>query len=456
MSGKFSPLSVVGGQLADDNGPRAPLTREERKSLNGPIVAGGLVIGVLVLGAIIWASLAKIAGGVPAPGVVAVLSNRQSVEHLDGGIIRSIQVKEGQRVQAGQVLFVMDDNQPRAQLDVLQNEYDSLLAQKARLEAEISGQKTVAFPPELTSRQADPRIATMIRDQENLFRASLGVYEAQVGVLGQRGDQLRSRISGLSAQARAVDEQSALISDELQGVKSLYDRGFAPKSRMLALQRSASDLTGARGARTADIASAQQAVGENQIQFAQIRQQRVTTAADQLRETQVKMADLIPRLRAAEAVLKRTVVRAPATGYVLGLTRFTEGGVTGPGAKLLDVVPENTPLVMRTRIAPDHIDEVQLGMMARVHLQAYSSRNLPPVEAKVTNISADRLTTEQGESFFEVDMTADPKEVAKLGPGIKLSPGMPVQALIVTGERSVMKYLLGPITDTFGSALREQ
>ena len=432
------------------------MSTEQKRQLWSPIVTGGVLILVLVVGLFVWAAISRIAGGVPAPGAVMVENNRKSVQHLDGGIIRAINVREGQQVRQGQVLFSFDDTQPRAQVDVLRNQYDGFLAQRARLEAELAGARTVTFPPELLNRRSDPRVAGMIRDQETLFRASLGVYVAQAGALGQRVEQLNTRVQGLSAQVESVNQQSALINDELDGVKSLYERGFAPKSRLLGLQRNAASLTGERGARTAEIAGAGEAIGETRIQLAQLRQQRAAQSAESLREVQIQIADILPRLRAAEAALSRTQVRSPADGYVFGLTQFTEGGVARAGDRLLDVVPTGAPLVVRVRIPPQHIDEVHRGMSARVMLTAYKSQKVPPIDAKVVAVSADQIATESGESFFTADLIVDRSEMDKLGPSVQLTPGMPASALIVTGERSVLDYVIAPLRDTIRNALHEE
>jgi len=440
---------------ADGYNPGADLSEQQKRQIWSPIRVGAAVIAVFVVGAFVWAAFSSIAGGVTANGLVAVQDNRKVVQHLDGGIVREIRVREGDRVSQGQILMVFDDNYPRAQVDVLRNQYDSLLAERARLEAEISGARTVSFPAELTSRRDDPRVAAMMRDQESLFRATLSVYESQGGVLNQRLEQLRSRIDGLNAQSAALAEQSALIEDELVGVASLADRGFAPRSRLLALQRSAAGLEGDRGALQADTAGAREAVGEAQIQLSQLRQQRTTTAAEGLREVQVRLSDVLPRLRAAEQVLERTTVRSPADGYVLALSQFTEGGVAAAGSRLLEVVPVDTPLVVRVRISPEHIDEVHRGMTAQVRLTAFRARSVSPVEGVVTNVSADRLTTESGLPYFEAELSIDPSELAKLPPGAVLAAGMPATALIVTGERSVLSYILAPITDTLRDSLRE-
>jgi HlyD family secretion protein/epimerase transport system membrane fusion protein len=443
---EFTPIGVA----AD-----ASVTAEQKRQIMGPIRAGGIVIAVFVVGFIVWASVFKLAGGAPAPGIISVENNRKTVQHLDGGIVRRILVREGQSVRAGDVLIEMDDNQARAQVEVLRNDYDSLIAQRARLEAEIGAAGAITFPPELLARRSEARVDRLIRDQTALFNAGLGVYRAQTGVLSQRTAQLQNRIAGLEAQATAVNRQSDLIDDELTGVQSLYDRGFAPKSRMLALERNAAELTGARGARMADIAGAQEAIGETRIQMEQLRQTRAAQAAEQLRDAQIRLADLTPRLRAAEAVLERTTVRAPVSGKVLGLTQFTEGGVAAPGQKLMDVVPTGAALVIQTRVRPDHIDEVHEGMLAQVSLVAFKAREVPPIQARVTRVAADVLSDDQGNTFYTATLVASPEELAKLPPGVQLSPGMPVQATIVTGERTVMSYLLSPFKVISREALRE-
>lgn len=442
----FTPIGVA---------PDAAVTEDQKRQILGPIRSGGLVILVFVVGFLVWASLFKISGGVPAPGQITVENNRKTVQHLDGGIVRRILVREGQAVNAGDVLLVMDDSQPRAQVEVLQNDYDSLIAQRARLEAEINGAGAIAFPAELLARRDDPRVARLIRDQTTLFNAGLGVYRAQTGVLNQRVAQLQNRIEGFEAQAGAVNRQSALIDDELTGVQSLYERGFAPKSRVLSLERSAAELAGARGARMADIAGAREAVGETSIQMAQLRQARAAQAAEQLRDAQIRLADLTPRLRAAQAVLERTTVRAPVSGKVLGLTQFTEGGVAAPGQKLMDVVPTGAPLVIQIRVRPDHIDEIHEGMSAQVTLTAFKAREVPPLKATVTRVAADVLSDDQGATFYTATLTAPPEELARLPAGVQLAPGMPVQAAIVTGQRTIMSYLLSPFKVVRREALRE-
>ena len=446
------PKLVVSRPL--EGASEAAITVEQKRLLNGPIVAGGITVLVFVVGFVVWAALFSVAGGVPVPGQVVLENNRKTVAQLDGGIVRQIFVHEGDHVSKGQKLLVMDDTQARAQVEVLTNEYDGLIAQKARLESELADRPQVLFPQELLARRSDPRVASLIHDQEVLFKANRGVYTSQVGVLNQRMQQLQSRTQGLQAQVTAVDQENKLVEDELSGVSTLYERGFAPKSRLLALQRSQADLIGTRGARVADIASSGQAAGETQMQLAQIRQQRATQSADILRQVQVQIADALPKLRAAQAVLDRTAVRSPADGQVLGLTQVTEGGVIRPGERLMDVVPANTPLVIRVMIKPDAIHDVTLGMKAQVKLIGFS-RTTPNFNATVTKVSPDRISNEKGESFFTGELVVDPQELAKV-PNVKLVPGMPAQAIIVTGNRSILDYLMSPFTSTFADAMHER
>ena len=427
---------------------------EQKARMRGPILAGGATVLVFVVGFAVWASVFKISGGVAAPGVVVVEDSRKTVEQLDGGIISQVRVHEGDHVSKGQVLFLMDDTQARAQAQVFSSEYYNLLAQKTRLEAELTDQPKIIFPKELTAHAGEPEVAQAMHNQEVLFKADRDLYVSQAGVLNQRVQEMQSRGAGLKSQMTSIDQQNKLVQDELDGVNTLYAEGFAPKSRVLALQRSQAGLLGDRGAREADIASAGQSIGETRIQLAQIRAQRATVAADTLRQVQGQISDVEPRLRSAQAVVERTMVRSPVDGRVLGLTQFTDGGVAKPGERLLDVVPDNATLEVRVMVKPDHIDQVRVGMTAQVRLTTSQARVTPPLNATVATVAADRITDEKGASFFPVELTVSPKELKKLGE-IKLTPGMQGQAMIIVGKRSILSYLMSPFTQTFDAALHE-
>ncbi|RAK61756.1 HlyD family type I secretion periplasmic adaptor subunit [Phenylobacterium hankyongense] len=421
------------------------------------MVVGAAIIGTLVVGLGLWASLTPLSTGVTAPAEVRVEANRKTLRHREGGTVRQILVREGQHVTAGQPLILFDDVEARASNDVFQNQADSMMSQAARLTAEATNRPNLEFPPELTSRISDPRVASMIRDQQFLFATRLQLFQSQGSVLDQRLDQIRNQIVGNQAQVASVDEQRKLTAEEMAGYQTLYEKGFAPKPLILRYQRSIADLDGRKGSLLADIARLHQQMGETNMNLATLRDQRQSQAAEQLRDTQSKIADVMPRLAAAKQTLASTVVRSPVDGYVFNLTQFTLGGVTSPGEVLMDVVPANSPLMVTATIKPEDIEEVHVGMDARVRITGLNQRWVSPLPAKVAVVSADRITNEKtGLAFYRVDLRIDPKELTNLKRGAQVTPGMGAQAMIVTGKRTIMGFLISPITDTLHDAFREQ
>jgi len=433
-----------------------PLDPVLEQRLKRPIRQGALVVGVFVVGLTLFSAIAKIDSAIMAPATVRVEDNRKTVRHREGGTVKEILVKEGQHVRQNQVLLVFDEVQPKASTDVLQNQYDSLLAQSTRFQAEVSGQTTLVLPQELTSRATDPRVAGIIRDQELLFSSRLQSFETQSAVLGQKLQQLETQIGGVQVQIESVNEQTRLIKEELAGFQTLYEKGYAPKTRILAYQRTLADLGGRKGSLVAEMTRLREQMGETRLQIANLKDQRVSQAAEGLRQMQTGLAEVMPKLTAATQTLRAATVRSPADGYVLDLTQFTVGGVVAPGERLMSVVPADAPLIVTARIRPQDIDVVKTGMDARVRLSAFNARRTPPVDATVINVSADQLVDEKtGEGYFRADLKIPPQELTKLPKGDKLSPGMPAEAFIVTGNRSILSYIVSPLTDTIRDALRE-
>lgn len=430
------------------------------RRMRRPMLLGGTIIGALVLGLGLWASISPLASGITAPGEVRVEANRKTMRHGSTGTVRQILVKEGQLVRAGQTLLTFDDTDARAAHDVLQNQYDALLSQSARYAAEVGSHPTLTYPPELTSRMTDPRVAGMIQDQNLLFTTRLQLYESQKAVLTQRLDQIQNQIAGDQAQVDSVEEQRKLTVEELSGYQKLNAEGYAPKTLILRYQRSLADLSGRKGQLLADMARLKQSMGETRMNMASLRDQRTSQAADGLRESQSRIADVQPRLTSAKGALESTIVRAPVDGYVFNLTQFTLGGVVGAGEVLMDIVPSNSPMMVTASISPQDIDQVHVGMDARVRLTGQGARWKDPLPAKVAVVSADKIVSEKGNgasaSFYRVDLRIDPKDLKRLPRGDRLTPGMPATAMIVTGNRTIMGFLISPITDTFHHALREQ
>ena len=441
---------VIGGPVD------APLSASARQNLRKPVVTGLIVIGVFVFGLGIWAAASQIRGAVAAPGVFRVEASRKTLKSRDGGVVREINVREGDEVKAGQLLLKFDDTVPKAQVDIYQNQYDAALMQAARLRAEIV-RSPLVIPAELQSRRADPRVSAIILNEQTVYDVRKSAVEAQAAILNQRFDQLQSARSGLQIQADSAVEQIALSEEELQGYKTLLEKGFAPKTLVLRLERQLSESKAKRGALMAEITRNGQQAGETRLQLASLYEQRASESAGNLRDVEARMTDLGPRLNAAREGLIQTEVRAPAAGYVLGLSQHTVGGVAGSGEVLMEVVPSNAPLVISAEVRPSDIDEVRPGMSALVMLQAYNSYRVPKIEADVLNVSADSIVNpETKTSYYRVELRIKPEELRKLPKGVRLYPGMQVSVMIMTGKRTVLSFLLGPIGQLLDHSMREQ
>lgn len=450
----FKPLRpyVTPSFRAGDQALDPDIERRMRR----PMVVGSAIVGVFVIGILVWAAFAPLTGAVMAQGIVRVEANRKVIRHREGGVVKQIPVTEGQHVAAGQVVMVMDDVQPRASVDVLQGQADALEAQIARFAAESTGRRTIEFPADLTARITDPKVAGLIRDQQFLFQTRLQFFESQNDVLAQREQQIQAQAAGVKAQIDATDESISLTKQELAGYQTLFEKGYAPKTLILRYQRSLADLAGKKGSLISDLTRLNEQKGETRIQIVAQNEQRVSQAAEGMRQMQTALAEVSPKLTAARQMLGDSVVRSPADGYVLELTQSTIGGVVGAGEVLMEVVPANAPLIVTVRLKPTDIDDVHPGMRARVRITAFNYRKVSPLQATVTNVSADQLVDQKsGAGYFKADLKIDPAELAKLPKGTKLTPGMPAQAMITTGKKTVLRYIISPLTDTIRDAMRD-
>lgn len=428
-----------------------------RLRLRRPIVAGSIVVLVLVVGLFVWALVSPITGAVVAPGAVRVEGNSKTLKNREGGVIRQIFVREGQFVRRGQVLMRLDPVQAESTVQVWQAQYDSAMADIARNQALLAGANDIRFPAELLSRQSDPQIAALIAGQRALFLSQTMLYSSQGSVLGSQAQQLQTQIQGMRAQMTSVDMQSGSIADELRGVRELNQLGYAPKTRVSSLERGSAQLKGQRGSILSDIARVQQQIGSVRIQIAQLAEKREGEAAEGIKTAQDKLTEAAPKLRATSESLAETMVRAPVDGYVFNLSQFTEGGVAQPGERLLDIVPSSTPLVVTARVRPNDIADVRVGMPARVTLTAFNPRTTPPIDGKVTLVAADATVDQEGkEAFYVVQIKVDAGELARIGNGVHMTPGMTAAVSIVTGSRTIMDYLLGPMTQSMRTAMRER
>jgi HlyD family secretion protein len=431
--------------------PSAP----HRPPTRGPVLAGLLIVLVFFMGFGSWAALAPLSSAAVASGAVKVEGNRKTVQHLEGGIVQELRVHEGDVVRAGQVLIRLDRTQAAARHDALLHEYRSLRAAQARLIAERDGRRDIDFGDELLSRRHRPRVAEILADQKSIFAARRRSHQGQIEILEQRVEQFGSLIEGLEAQISAEDRQLALIAEETTDVASLFEKRLARKSRLLALQRQAALLQGSRAAHAAEIARAEQAIGEARLQSLNLADRWVAEIADELEQVQVRLTETEEKLRVASDVLGRSDVTAPIAGTVVGLRFFTEGGVVDPGVPILDIVPADDRLIVEALVSPLDIDVVHAGLPAQVRLSAFAQRRTPTLDARVLRVSADRLEGKRpGTAHYQAEVAIDRVSLARLQ-GIELYPGMPVEVLIQTGERTFANYLVRPVLDSFARAFRE-
>jgi HlyD family secretion protein len=429
----------------------------------GREIRAGLVIAglffVLFLG---WAAFARLDAAAYAPGTLIVSGQRQSVQHRDGGVVGAILVRDGQRVTRGQVLVRLAAAEVRAQERALASRAIRLLAQRARLEAEQLGSDRVAAPPEYAALVDEDRreAATALRLQQTELGARRAVLSAQRGALGQRVAQSGEQGRGLGEQAASAREQLRLIDEQIAALRPVADKGFVSQTRMRELERARAELEGQRGQYAAGVAQTRGAARESQIQALEAERTFRERSASDLRDVEESLGDVLPKWAAARDQLARTEIRSPATGAVVGLSVFTPGGVIAPGQKLMDIVPEKTPMLIQARIAPDDADDIRVGQRTLIKFSGLHERTLPNLEGRVTRLSADSFTDEKsGTSYFTAEVVV-PREQLRLirqvrGPGFALRAGMPVQVLIPLRARSALDYALEPLIGSFWSSFRE-
>lgn len=420
-----------------------------------PAKAGIVVLALFAVIVVAWGAFAPLSGAAIAVGNLQVESRRQSVQHPYGGVVKRLYVKEGDSVVKGQVVLLLSDTEPRSQLDVLMVEDAALKATEARLMAERDGATAATFDVILREHRGSRAAVQAAASEAAVMTARRRQYESETGSLRQRIAQLEEQIRGASARLQGAERQAALIGEELSGARQLAASGFTPRNRVLALERNAAQLEADRGQAIADIARSRQAIGEAEIELAKLDRGRMTDITNELRSTQGKIAELGPKIDAAKDILERTEVTAPASGSVVGLSVFTEGGVIQQGARLLDVVPKDNPLIVEARLQLSDVNEVAVGRSADVRLTGLPRSERPTIRGEIMTVSADRLTDERsGQGYYSIQVRLDPQDVK--GARVDLQAGMPVEVVIPTRARTLVDYLVSPLLDEMTRAFREK
>lgn len=428
------------------------------QSIQRYLTVGFAIVVFLIFGIGGWAATIPLEGAVVAQGSIVVDSNVKKVQHLSGGIVKEIRVREGDHVKAGDILVRLDETQTKAANSVVITNLDELIAQQARLEAERDVADHVVFPAPFVKRAQDSQSdagRTMIAEQK-LFELRREARDGKKAQLKERVAQLKKEIQGYVGQTTAKEREIALINKELEGVRELREKNLIPLTRLTALERDAARIEGERNQLIAATAQSEGKVTETELQIIQVDQDLRSEVAKDLGETRAKVSEFVERKAATDDQLKRTEIRAPQNGIVQQLTVHTVGGVVAAGDPMMLIVPDADVLIVEVKIAPQDIDQLYPGQAATLRFTAFNMRTTPEIKGSVSFISAD-ITQDQrtGISYYVARIALDPSEVARLG-DVKLIPGMPVIAFIKTSERTMLSYLTRPLRDQVERAFKEK
>lgn len=407
-------------------------------------------VGVLTL----WGSLAPLSGAAIASGSLQVEGQRQSVQHPYGGVVKRLRVRDGDQVSKGQVLIELSDAEPRARLDVLIGERDQALAEESRLIAERDRRAEPEFAS-LAARRSEPTVAQAMANETAIMAARARQYATSTAILRQRLAQLGEVKSGLRAQIDGLTRQRGFVEEEANGARQLLTSGYTPRTRVLSLERNLAAFDADRSQRLAELARAEEATGEAELELAKQERSLVAEVTEQLRQVQAKLATLVPKIAAAADMVERTRVTAPATGTVVGQTVFTEGGVVQPGARLMDVVPSDNPLVVDARLKVADVNDVASGQPVDVRLVSVNRNERPQLRGEITMVSADRSVDERsGQAYYPIKARLNPEDVRNAR--LELRSGMAADVVVTTRARTLIQYLAGPLLDEITGSFREK
>jgi HlyD family secretion protein len=438
--------------LAPESGWRRqyPLNRSIRTASR----TGFAIVLIFAAAFVIWGILIPLAGGAIAPGTLAPVQGKKVVQHLEDGIIADLRVHDGDVVEAGQPLVVLEDVQARANHDALQQQHWSLLAKQARLQAESSNRDEIEWPSELPL--AEPKTAAIINAQQLVFETRAVELSTKKSILRQRIDQLSDQIRGIEAQVESATSQLELIAEELKGKETLLKQGLLPKPEYLRLKRTKVEIEGRHGEYLAQIAKAQQQIGETRMQILSADAERASQIASESDSARVDLTNTVEKLRSSEDVLKRTLVTAPISGSVINSNFKTIGGVVERGRPILEIVPADDALVIEARVTPHDVKAVHTGSTAQIHFTAYSSRSTPRIPGTVKSVSADRMVDEKTQQpFYLAKVNIDRDAMNRLAPNVKLITGMPADVLFITEHRTMLDYLFQPFLEIFRRSFHE-
>src|SRR5882724_6729238 len=419
-------------------------------------MAGLIIVLVLAGGVGGWAGTMTLSGALIAQGSVVVDSNVKKVQHPTGGIVGELNVRDGDRVKQGDILVRLDDTVTRSNLAIVQKGLDELYARRARLESERDGSPSIKFPDNILQRETDPDVASILEGERRLFDLRSTARTGQKAQLRQRVEQLNEEIRGLKAQRESKEKEIKLIAREKEGVYDLWKQKLVPLTKLTQIERDETRLEGEAGQLIAQTAQTGGKISETELQIIQIDRDLSSEVAKETREIDGKIGEFVERKVAAEDQLRRVDLRAPQDGTVFQSNAHTVGGVVTAGDAIMMIVPDADSLTVEAKVNPQDIDQVRGGLTALLRLSAFNQRTTPEIYGTVTRISADASTDQRtGQTYYTVRIAMPADQVAKLGE-VKIMPGMPVEAFIQTGERTMISYLTKPLHDQLMRMFREK
>jgi len=418
----------------------------------------GFIAIVFLLGVgLVWGSLAKIKGAVIAPGVVVVEGKPKTLQHLDGGIVGEIFVKDGDTVTEGDIVMQLDPTMLGANEDLVSTRLREAMARVARLEAERDGQKAITWPVDLVNAKDDPIVASAMIGQEKLFNARRIAAFGQVDQLQQRIAQFKDQITGLNSLISSKENQAMKIREEADAKRTLVEKGWLARPVILTLEREELRLKGDVANHQSEIARLNNSISETDVQILQLTRERQAEVLTELRQVETEVSDFREQLTTASDQLRRIDVIAPVTGKVHNMTVTTIGGVVAPGQEIMQIIPADDRLIIEAQVDPADIDQVYPGQKTTVRLSAFNMRTTPEMNGLVFQTSADRIIDQvTGMPYYSVKVEIPPEELSRLPENLTLLPGMPAESFMQTESRSVLSYVLKPATDAMNHTFREE
>lgn len=426
------------------------------RSIRRHLILGTATLVLLVGGFGGWAATSQISGAVIAPGILVVDGNAKKVQHLTGGVVTELLVKEGQRVAAGETLLRLDATVTRANLSAISQKLNQFYARRARLEVERDGVAAVATAEELRGRLAKSDADAVMADERRLFEDRRASRDGQKERLREQVAQYREQIRGLDVQQQAKSKEVTLIAGELKGQRELYKKGLTPLSRLNNLERDTARLEGERGQLIASMASAKEKIAEIELQLLQVDQEMRADVASELRDVGNQLAELGEKEIAAKDQLQRIEIKSPVSGIVHDLAIHTIGGVINSAETLMEIVPEDSKLTVECRIQPQDVDQLTVGQPTTLRLTAFNRNTTPELEGKLIRVSADLETDEKtGAAFYRAAIIIPVEQLARAA-HLALVPGMPVEVFILTNDRTALSYFVKPVIDHAAMVFREE